>query len=362
MKILINALSGVGDAIMFSPSLRLIKSALPYTQIDMLVMFQSVKEMYSRNPYVDNIYHIDFLHQSKIKSLKEIYSLRKNGYDYSVNVYPSNRFEYNFLNYLLGAKKRFAHHYLHTKFSRAEFLNTFLIQEVKNKHNVLQNISFAKMLTRSEPVENIDLEIFLSEDDDTNADKWISENGLNGKFLVGFHCGSAVLKNHINKRWAKEKFAELGKKLMNKYSAKILLFGNEFELNNEINAMMDNKAVIVSTSSYIDSMARLKRCKLFVTNDTAFMHSAAAFKIYSVCIFGYTNHKELHPWNSPNIIVRKKLDCSPCFYNSPEPANCKWKGADEFKCIKTIEINEVYEACKKMISAKKLSSENPIQS
>ena len=106
MKFLINALSGNGDALMFSPSLRLLKEKLPDSEIDMLVMFRSVKEMYDQNPFLSKIHFIDFLKQSKLKSLADVRRLKNNEYDYSINVYPANRLEYNIVNAFLGAKKK----------------------------------------------------------------------------------------------------------------------------------------------------------------------------------------------------------------------------------------------------------------
>ncbi|MBI5404538.1 MAG: glycosyltransferase family 9 protein [Ignavibacteriae bacterium] len=353
MKILINALSGNGDALMFSPALKLLREKLPGVQIDMLAMYKSVKEMYSRSPYLDEIFFIDFLRQSKIKSLKEIRAIRKMKYDVSINTYPANRNEYNILNFLLGAKKRMAHHYIHTNYFRLEFLNTDLAEEVKNKHNVLQNIEGVKKIIKIAEDEKIgNMEIALNHEDEKAAKEWIEEINPDKKLVVGFHAGSALLKNHINKRWDKNKYSELGKKLMEEKNALILLFGNEFELNNEINEMMGGRGVIASTKNFMDSMARQKFCDLFVSNDTAFLHSAAAFGIPTVGIFGYTNHKELYPWNCSHIIVRKELECSPCFFNSPKPATCIYSGEDEFKCMKTIGVEEVFAACEKLLTEK----------
>jgi|WetSurMetagenome_2_1015567.scaffolds.fasta_scaffold252035_1 heptosyltransferase II len=351
MKILINALSGNGDALMFSPTLKILKEKIPGVDIDMIAMYKSVKEMYSESQYLTNIYFIDFLHQSKIKSLKEIKKIRKNKYDILINTYPSNRLEYNVLSFLLGAKKKIAHHYSHTNFFRFEFLNNILIDEVKDRHNVLQNFEVARKLIDISADEKAgNMEIALKDEDINNAKKWLDEVNPEGKKIIGFHVGSALLKNHINKRWDKKKYAELGKRLVEKYNTRILLFGNETELNNEVNKMMGNIAVLASTNNFMDSMARQKFCNLFISNDTAFLHSAAAFGIPTVGIFAYTNHKELYPWNTEHIIVRKDLDCSPCFYNSPKPATCLWKGEDEFKCIKTISVDEVFEACEKLLS------------
>ncbi len=350
MKILINALSGNGDALMFSPSLRLLKEKLPDAEIDMLVMFRSVKEMYENNPFINEIRFIDFLKQSRLKSLSQIRQLKKNNYDFSINVYPSNRLEYNVVNAFLGAGKKIAHHYLHTKFSRAEFFNDILIDEIAGRHNVLQNLDLIKSIISVKDEDAGAMEIFISEEDKKKAEIWINENIPDRSFIAGFHPGSSVLKNHIHKRWDKEKYANLGNKLIREHNAKILLFGNEFDLNEEIKNMMNGEAVIASTSNYMDSIARMKHCDIFVSNDTAFMHSAAALKIPVTAVFAYTNHKELYPWKTKYSIVRKELECSPCFYNSPEPAECLWKGAEEFKCMKLIETDEVYNACKELIT------------
>lgn len=350
MKILINALSGNGDALMFSPSLRLLKEKIPSAEIDMLVMFKSVKEMYEHNPFLNKIYHINFLKQSKLKSIQELSSLRKNNYDVSINVYPSNRTEYNVVNYFLGAKKRLGHNYTHSDFFRFEILNNVTSDEVPNRHNVLQNFDLVKSLTEMNEKEVKGLEIFLSEDDKKKSEEWIKENDLQNKLLIGFHAGSAVLKNHINKRWDKEKFAALGNLLREKYDAKILLFGNEFDLNLEIDEMLGGQGILASTSNYMDSMARMRFCNLFVSNDSAFLHSSAAFKIPTVGIFGYTNAQELFPWGTKHLIVRIELDCSPCFYNSPKPVECLWTGKDEFKCMKLITVEDVFEACEIMLN------------
>ncbi len=351
MKVLINALSGIGDALMFSPALKLLHDKLPNYKFDMLVMFHSVKELYQSSPYLNNIYHIDFLHQSTFKSLRQINEIRKNDYFISLNVYPSNRYEYNVLNYMLGAKKRYGHIYLNPKFPSTNFLNNNTIDEEKDVHNVVQNLNLAKQIYDFRDEEAGGLEIFVSEDNENLAKLWLKKEGVeSGRLIVGFHAGSSTLKNHIHKRWDVRKYAELGNRLIDDKNAVILLFGTEFELNKQLNELMQGRGIIASTSNYMDSMARLKQCNLFVSNDTAFLHSASAFKIPVAAIFGYTNYKELYPWKTEHLIIRKELECSPCFFNSPRPASCKWKGADEFKCIKTIEIDEVYDACEKLLA------------
>lgn len=350
MRILINALSGIGDVLMFTPSLKLLREKLPDSRIDALVMYKSVLQLFRDNPVINNVFFIDFFKQSKLKSLKEVFHLRKNKYDCGINIYPSNRLEYNILNYLLGAEKRLGHRYNHSNFFRFEFLNNVTLKEVSNRHNVLQNIDLIKTIVNIDDVKEYpNMEIYVDRNYDDRTKEWIKHINPDNKFLIGFHPGSATLKNHINKRWDKNKYIELGKKLIEKDNALILLFGNEFELNEEIKKGIGEYSVLASTDDFNDSLSRMKECKLFVSNDTAFMHSAAALQIPVVAIFGYTNHKELYPWNLKYIVIRKKLDCSPCFYNSPKPASCKWSGNDAFKCIKLITVEEVYSSCKELL-------------
>lgn len=350
MRILINALSGIGDVLMFTPALRMLKDNMPESRIDALVMYKSVEKLFTDNPLIENTYFIDFFGQSKIKSLKETYRIRKQKYDYGINIYPSNRLEYNILNYLLGAKKRLGHRYNHTNFFRFEFLNNMTIKEISGRHNVLQNVDLIKMFTGVNDKENIPgMEIFIAGEYTGKAKEWIAEINPENRTLIGFHPGSAILKNHIKKRWDKNKYIELGRKLIEKDNALILLFGNEFELNEEIKKEIGEYSVIASTDDFSDSLSRMKECRLFVSNDTAFMHASAALKIPVAAIFGYTNYKELYPWGVGHKIIRKELDCSPCFYNSPKPASCKWTGNDAFKCIKQITVEEVYSSCKELL-------------
>ena len=349
MRIIVNALSGNGDALMFSPSLRLLKERFPDAEIDMLAMFKSVKQMYSHSPFLNEIHFIDFLRQSKAKSLSEISKIRKRHYDIGINVYPANRYEYNVLSYLIGAKARISHHYTHTKASRMEWLNNVLVNEIPDRHNVLQNLDLVKQITTVSDYHAGGLEIFLSDEDKEKAAGWIEEINPDGKLLVGFHAGSSTLKNHIHKRWDADRYVEIGKMLMKNNNARILLFGIEHDVNNYIYEKMDGEAVIASTSNFMDSMARMAHCGLFISNDTAFMHSAAAFKIPTVAIFAYTNYLELYPWQTEHFIVRRLLGCSPCFYNSPKPVECIWQGADEFMCIRQISVQEVYNGCRKLL-------------
>ena len=348
MKILILALSGIGDALMFTPALKLLRLSLPDAQIDALTMFKSAKDMYDRNPDLNNVYHFDFINRGFLPSLKFIFNLRKK-YDVSINVYPSNRKEYNVINFLLGAERRAGVNYLRMNFRELGFLNNVGVTENDAVHNVETNIKLIEKLLNKKFNEKPDLNFPLEESDKIFAANFFQQFGISSDDLVvGFHPGSATLKNHIKRRWEPEKFVQLGKKIIEEKNAIILIFGGpeENELKQSIvNSIGSEKAIFVETENLPQSAAVLERCNVFVSNDSSMMHIASAVKRKVVAIIGPTNQNYIHPWNTEYKIVSLNLDCSPCFFYSPKPLTC-FREDVKFKCIKELDVDKVYNAVK----------------
>ncbi|MBE0551588.1 MAG: glycosyltransferase family 9 protein [Ignavibacterium sp.] len=344
MKILILALSGIGDALMFTPALKLLRQSLPSAQIDALVMFRGTKDIYETNPNFNKVIHFDFLKEGVIGSLNFIVGLR-NKYDATINVYPSNRKEYNFINFLLGAKKRIGVEYLRMNTSNLGWLNNITVLENDKTHNAQTNIKLVEKLLNKKFDEEPTMQILLSEDDKSFAENFQKEKNISDKdFVVGFHPGCATLKNHIKRRWEPEEFAELGKKLISKKNAKVFLFGGpeEDELKSLINSKINsNNSFVIKTEKFLQSIAIMKRCNVFVTNDSALMHIASALGLKVIAIIGPTNQHYIHPWKTEHKIVSLSLDCAPCFFYSPKPLTCSRTDV-QFKCIKELDVDMVY--------------------
>lgn len=344
MKILILALSGIGDTLMFTPALKILRQTVPEAQIDVLVMFKGTKEILENNPGINEVIHFDFLKEGKLKSLKKVLSLRKK-YDVSINVYPSNRKEYNIINFLIGAKQRAGIKYLRMNTQNLGWLNNITILENDHSHNVQTNIRLIQKLLNKNFDEEPALEIFLSDEDKNFANDYLGKNKIDqSDFVVGFHPGCATLKNHIMRRWEPEKFAGLGKKLIEEKNAKLFLFGGpeEDELKSSINKMIDSeRSYTIKTETFLQSIAIMKRCNVFVTNDSALMHIASASGLKVIAIIGPTNQRYIHPWKTEHKIVSLNLDCAPCFYYSPKPLICK-RNDVQFKCIKELDVEMVY--------------------
>jgi len=351
-KILIIALSGIGDALMFTPALIKLKEILPEAEIDALVMFKGAEDIYSRLPYLSNVYRFDFINSSKIDSLKFVNRFRKK-YDASINVYPSNRREYNLISLLIGASKRTGVNYLRHDLSNLGWTNNITVKENDNMHNVEENIMLVENLTGKKISSIPSLEFPLTDEDNKASLEFFKNHEITESDLViGLHPGCATLKNHIKRRWEPDKFAVLSKMLIKNKGAKILIFGGPEE--DDLKSLVKNKidsenSFIVKTNSLAESAAVMKRCNIFVTNDSSLMHVASALQLNTVAVIGPTNTNYIRPWQTNHKIVSLNLDCAPCFIYSPRHLKCS-RSDVQYKCIKELTADMVYQTVAKFIS------------
>jgi len=351
MKILVIALSGIGDALMFTPALKLLRESMADAEIDALVMYKGAEEIFSANENLNKVIHFNFLEEGAFKSLKFLLQLRKK-YDASINVYPSNRKEYNLINFCVGAKHRVGAVYLRKDKFNLGFLNNIRVLENDNVHNVQTNIKLCEALVGKKFNEEPPLEFPIPKNKKQFALNYLDKIGIKeNELVIGFHPGCATLKNHIKRRWEPEKFAELGKILIEKHSTRILIFGgpDEKKLKNNISSLIGSKKVdVVNAENLTKSSATIKRCSVFVTNDSSQMHIAAALGLKVVAIIGPTNQHYIYPWQTEHQIVSLNLDCSPCFFYSPKPLNCNRTDV-KFKCIKELTVEMVYNSVTKFL-------------
>ena len=330
---------------MFTPALIKLKETYSESQIDALVMYTGVRDIYSRIDAVSNILYHDFLQASYIESLKFVLSLRKK-YDISINIYPSNRKEYNIINFLIGARKKAAVKYLRRNFSNLGFLNNVLTAENDSLHNVEENIKIIENLT-GELFDSIPSLVFpLTENDLEFGKQYLFEHRIaENQSVIGIHPGCSTLKNHINRRWEPDKFAALALRILESADSTILIFGghDEKELKDYIVKKTKSKKVIgVETKNLLQTAAVMSRCKVFISNDSALMHIAAALKLKIVGIIGPTNPAYIRPWQTENKLATLNLECSPCFYYSPKPLKCT-RNDTKYKCVRELDVDLVME-------------------
>lgn len=351
-KILVISLPGVGDTLLATPSIKALKERYKNSIIDVFVMFKPSMEILTGNPYINEVLFFNILKEGTYRTIKYVLNLRKRKYDASILIYPGNRREYNIISWLIGAKYRLAHRYNHEHGFTCSWLNTDTILENNDLHNIQEDYALMEMLDAI-PEKDEKPRIYMNDADYSKAQDWINQNiKENHKMLIGFHLGTAEFKNQKMRRWDYRKFAELGKRLNEKYNASILIFGgsNEKELKTSCKELMEAFAYDIETDNIIDTAALISKCNLFISNDSALMHISAALNVPTVAIFGPTNPTWVKPYNCKHVIAsRKNLDCMPCFYYSIKPLTCRKYG--DFRCIKDLEVDIIFNAADELITS-----------
>ncbi|MBI5144587.1 MAG: glycosyltransferase family 9 protein, partial [Candidatus Omnitrophica bacterium] len=83
----------------------------------------------------------------------------------------------------------------------------------------------------------------------------------------------------------------------------------------------------------------IKKCRVYISSDSAPLHIAAAMGTPFVALFGPTDPRRHLPPAKDYVVIKKELDCSPCY-----KSKCKTK-----KCMEMIKPQEVVEAVEKLL-------------
>jgi heptosyltransferase-2 len=356
-KILLIALPGIGDALLATPMIELLRKAKPNAEIHALVMFSATKEMFEHDPCIDFVHFHDFLHNTRRSAFAFLFSLRGLKFDISINTYPQNRREYNLISKFIGATKRYGITYRRRSKRNLNWLNTTRLLEDDRLHCVEENVRLLSLLGAEHALHENSLpalRLNLAERHAKFAGDWYPANGIDphNELTIGFHAGTARFKNHINRRWAPEKFAKLAESLTTELNARVLLFGgpDDIEANAEIMRLAGKVVTEVKTKSIMESVAVMRNLSMFVSNDSALMHIAGALELPTVAIFGPTNETYVHPWKTRYEIVHTGIECRPCFVYSPKPLTCyRLDPAEHYMCIRAIEVPAVLAAVKRLM-------------
>jgi heptosyltransferase II len=178
--------------------------------------------------------------------------------------------------------------------------------------------------------------LFVSEIEEERMRQRLTELGVQAtERLIGLNPGSTY---GSAKRWLPERFAEAMDRVVEQFGGRVVIVGamGEEALGQAIAEKMHSKPVVLSGRTSIrELMSVIKRCRLFVTNDTGPMHIAAAFGVPVVAVFGPTDFRTTSPVGEAHQIVREPVECSPCLLRE-----CPI----DHRCMTRVAVEQVYEA------------------
>ena len=140
------------------------------------------------------------------------------------------------------------------------------------------------------------------------------------------------------KRWLPERFAEAAEKISAHSSIQWILFGTarDATAGEQIAAALGDHCMNRIGQTTLDQLIdELRECRLLLTNDTGTMHLAALLGVPVVAIFGSTEPRLTGPLGNGHIILRRHVECSPCFLR-----DCPI----DFRCMRAVSVQEVADA------------------
>jgi heptosyltransferase-2 len=185
------------------------------------------------------------------------------------------------------------------------------------------------------PLSETKPRLFLTDQELLEAKALLKQLGIKpGQRLVGINPGAAY---GSAKCWLPERFRQVTEKLLELDNVSVIYFGDSVSapLVKEICKGLPPSVVDAAGLTTLRELAALiKCCDAFLTNDSGPMHIAAALGTPVVALYGSTSEIVTGPYKTGNVI-HKHVECSPCY---------KRVCPIDFRCMKRIEADEVYEA------------------
>ncbi|MBC8183955.1 lipopolysaccharide heptosyltransferase II [candidate division KSB1 bacterium] len=346
-KILLIRLSSIGDILLTTPVIRVLKLTFPNCTIDFVVKNQFA-ELLENHPSLNRLYKLEKGNNNQtLKKIKR--QIKNNNYDLIVDLHKN--FRSYCLTFRVGAKKIVRY----TKFVFRRFLF------VKLKINLFKQIIpiferyFLALVPFNIQYDDSGLEIYFNKQTEKKI-KTTYEHFINNQddIFIGIAPGASF----ATKRWTIEGFQNVITYFIEQQNVKIILFGNKLdrELIESLH-ITKNQNILNSAGnlSISETGVLMDRCHVVLTNDSGLLHLASALKKPVVAIFGSTTEElGFFPSTTKNIVIQNSnLKCRPCSHVGRN--KCL---KDHFKCMKDITSNEVIKAVEKLVTVHKVSNTN----
>lgn len=336
-RILIVEVNWIGDVLFSTAAIKVIRKNFPDSFIACMVVPRA-KEVLEDNPNIDKL--IIFNERrgllGLIINLWFILVLRIRNFD---TVFLFHRsFTRLLLCFLAGIKTRIGYHT-----TKRGFLLTHKIMpaDITSMHRGLYYMELLKRAGLS--IEDSPRgEFFIREESRNYINKLLDEFGIarNENFIV-LNPGA----NWLPKRWPKEYFAKLADRIINELNISIVFSGASADLKlvDEITSNMESEPVGLCGKTNLKQLAVLfERASIVVSADSGPMHIANCVGAKVIAIFGPTSIKITGPFGAGYYnALHKNTGCVvPCYE----------KGCSDNRCMKAINVDEVFNKVKSLLS------------
>jgi len=337
MKLLVRATNWVGDAILSIPALAALRARWPDAEIVVLAR-PWVADLYRDQGLVDRM--IPFDHRGKHRGVSGIERLARDlrAQSFDSAVLFQNAFEAAWIVWRAGIPERIGY----ARDARGPLLTRSIPvplpgeippHEANYYLELLRRVGWISALPEIPPVRLRVAAGALERAETFLRDAGCPPDSLRVAFGAGAAYGTA-------KCWPANRYADLARRLVAEYGARVLLFGaaSEAGVAAEVESGAGQGVVdLIGRTAIGDLPALLSRCHLFIGNDSGAMHVAAAVGVPVVAVFGPTDPDGTRPLTSQLSVVQRKVACSPCFLR-----HCPI----DHRCMKFVDLDLVIDAAR----------------
>lgn len=338
IRILLIRTDRIGDVLLSTPAIKALRDAYPDAYIAMMVRPYAA-DIVRGNPYLDEVilYDKDGAHKGIFGSLMFALGLKKKRFDLAVVLHPTNRS--NIIPFLAGIPERVGYD------KKGGIFLTKKLKDVKHlgeKHEIDYNLD----VLRAVGIEAKDRTLYMpvKAEDERIIDRFFLLNDLDKKeAIIAMHPGASC----PSKRWAAYRFGRVADELIDRHKVKIVIIGGPADIKTvkEAEAGMLHKPIILSEGHSLGEVAALlKRCKMFISNDSGPVHIAVAVDTPVISIFGRIDPglspERWGPVGPNDIVIHKDVGCKYC-----KAHNCEIN----FKCLDAITVEDVLNAAEALL-------------
>lgn len=334
--ILIVRTAYIGDVVMTLPMLKVLKNRFPKAHITFLTS-KAAQPLLDHNPYVDQVISYDpfwFYKTGLLAWFGFIKKIRQQRFDLVIEA----RADIRDLALIVFFCK--AQHKISYAIGGGAYLLNHVVPYPGLIHKVDFHLHLASYLGCS--LDDIDSGLYLSGPEQQMGLDILAEEGVEGSFIAA-HPGSRLFL----KRWPLDRCAKLYDELIESYNMPVVLIGSSGETSivETIQEMMTHDSVSFAGKIGLRELAAvIDRATVFICNDSAPMHIAAAMGTPTVAIFGPSKSLETGPYNVSCQVVEKRMSCR----NSCDESHCLF---DHYHaCIDDISQKDVLCAVGKIIN------------
>ena len=214
------------------------------------------------------------------------------------------------------------------------------------QHVAVQSIALVEALTGQSPVQPPAARAPIGPADQTWAEAWLRTqhiDPLSAPPIIAIHPGSGGAA----KLWSATRWAELADALHER--GPLILTGgpDERALVTEIALRMRRQPLQLVGASTISQLAALySRCALVLGVDSGPLHLAATTGVPTIALFGPGDPVRFGPWGDPRrqVVLRSGLWCSPCGVLTECP-----RGTAPSECMALIPTQQVLSAAEQLL-------------